>query len=381
MKNIRLIFISNIKRNRGVVILSVLGGFILCFFIFFIGSYAADSLKSKIKIGIIDYDDSILSENFKSYLVRDLDYELIEHHSFDYLSKLLIDKDISVIIEIPEGFYEKFASGGVEKIIITSTDDFENAAFTEAYMNSYLASVHMLSVSSGGNEEAFTRYLDEYGQSKNPVRKAMAFDTEPKKFKEKEGFRNSVGFYLMIAFALAMVISFIIADDRRTGIYNRIAVTPVKAVHYIAGNSIFGFFLLLVETLIYCGYLAAADLNIGFPVYKLFLLMMLFSCFVTCFIIDASLLIKSKSGLTVLIMGFNNVGTILGGAYFALDRAPENLQNLARILPQFWITDAINKLVDNPGADILYNVIILTLFTVLAFLIGAVLFSQNYKRG
>jgi len=381
MKNIWLIIKSDIKRNHMAVMLSVFGGLVLCLFMYFIGNFAAGSALSKIKIGLIDYDKSILSENFKSYLTRELNSELIENDNFEHLSKLLIDKDISVIIEIPKSFYEKFVGGEVEKLIITSTDDFENAAFTEAYMNSYLSSVHMLSKSSEGDEEIFVRYLSEYDKLNIPVYKEEILSGDSKKYMEREGFRYSIGFYLMIAFSLAMVVSFIIADDRKKGIYNRIAITPVKAVHYIAGNSIFGFFLLLIESFIFCGFLAVLDADIGIPLYQIFLLMTLFSFFVTCFVIDASIMIKSKSGLTMLIMGFNNVGAILGGAYFTLELAPKNLQNIARILPQFWITDAINKLLDNPAADISYNVIILLLFTLLTFLIGAVLFSQNYKRG
>lgn len=381
MKNIWLLIKSNIKQNRGVVLLSVLGGLALCFILYFMGNYTADVFLSKSKIGVMDFDNSLLSENFKSYLTGELDYELIEHDSYDYLSKLLIDKDISVIIEIPNGFYDKFALGEFEKITITSTDDFENAAFIEAYMNSYLAAIRMLSLSSDGDNEAFIRFLTEYDQNKNPIYKAKAFNFDVKQFKEKQGFRYNIGFYLMMVFALAMVISYIIVDDRHTGVYNRIALTPVKSIQYIAGNSIFGFSLMLVETIIYCGFIAIMNINIGFPIYKLFLLCLLFSIFITCFVIAISLVIKTKNGITMLVMSFNTVGTILGGAFFPLDLAPENLQNLARILPHYWITDALSKLIDNPGADISSNIIILILFTLLAFLIGVVLFSQNYKRG
>lgn len=83
----------------------------------------------------------------------------------------------------------------------------------------------------------------------------------------------------------------------------------------------------------------------------------------------------------MIIFSFNTIGTLIGGAYFALELAPETLRNFARIMPQFWITDALYELMDNRAADIGPNVLILALFTLLAFLVGAVLFSQNYKRG
>lgn len=386
MKNILLLIKLNTYRNRMAILLSAFSGVILCVILYLMGNYFMDRNLSRIHIGVMDYDNSILSGDFKSYLSNELDYEIIEHGSYDYLSELLIEKEISSIIEIPSDFYESFASGRDGNIIITSTDDYENSAFLEVNMNSYLSGIRLLSVSAHsahaqGDKEAFDRHITEYKEVEIPVTKISAFTMDLGQFKQKEGFRNTIGFFLMIVFALGMVLSFMIIDDKSTGVYNRITVTPVKPVQYIAGNSIFGFLLLLIEVIIYCGYIAVMDIHIGFPVYKLFLLMMLLSFFIICFIVDVSILIRSKSGISALVMGFSTVGAILGGAYFPLDRSPQSLQNLARVLPQFWFMDALRKLIDNPAADITPDIIILVLFSVLAFLIGAVLFSQNYKKG
>lgn len=380
MKNICHLIKSNLLRNRIAILLSVFSGVLLSLLIYLMGQYVSNATLSKIEIGVLDYDNSILSKDFKSYLSEELDYKLIEHDSYDYLSGLLIDKNISSIIEIPSGFYNTFASGNDGNIVITSTDDFENAAFLEAYMNSYLAGIKLLSISAEGEQEAFDRLLAEYKEVEIPINKAMAFDLDLEQFRQKEGFRNTIGFFLQIVFALGLIFSFMIIDDRKNGVYNRITVTPVKPVHYIAGNSIFGFILLMTEVLIYCAYIAIMDIDNGFPVYKLLCLMLLLSLFVTCFVVGASILIKSKSGMMVLIMAYSTIGSILGGGYFLIEMAPEKLQKLARILPQFWFMDALNKLMDNADANISSNIIIMALFTVLAFLLGAVMFSQNYKR-
>ena len=381
MKNIILLVKSNIKRNRVGILLSVFSGVVLSLLIYLMGQFVGSVALSKIEIGVMDYDKSILSTDFKSYLSEELDYKLVEHESYDYLSELLIDKSISSIIEIPDGFYDMFASGQDGNITITSTDDFENAAFLEAYMNSYLAGVKLLSINAKGDQRAFDRLITEYKEVEIPISKSKAFDMDLEQFRQREGFRNTIGFFLQIMFALGVVLSFMILDDRATGVYNRITVTPVKPVHYIAGNSIFGFILLMIEVVIYCGYIAIKDVDIGFPVYKLFILMLLLSLFITCFLVGASILIKSKSGITVVIMGYSTIGSILGGAYFPIDMSPEVLQNIARILPQFWFMDAVTKLMNNPMTDISSNIIIIVLFTVLAFLVGAVSFSQNNKRG
>ncbi len=381
MKNTCMLVKSYLKRNRLAVILSIICGLLLCFLIFLMGSFVEDVLLSKHQVGVMDYDNSILSKDFKSYLTEELNYELIEHDSYDYLSEMLIDKSISSIIEIPEGFYDTFASGRDGNIIITSTDDFENAAFLEAYMNSYLAGIRLLSVSAEGSSDVFDRHLKDYKDVEIPISRAKAYDLDLVKFRQNEGFRNTIGFFLMIIFPLGMILSFMIIDDRANGIYNRITITTVKPVQYIAGNCIFGLILSFIMVSIYCGYLTYIDIDIGFPIYKLFILMIILSFFTICFVVGASILIRSRSGVLALIMGYSTIGAILGGAYFPIDMAPESLQNLARVLPQFWFMDTVRKLMNNPMADVSSNLIILLLFTILAFLIGAVLFSQNYKKG
>ncbi|HHT87888.1 MAG TPA: ABC transporter permease [Clostridiales bacterium] len=380
MKNAFILIKSYFVRNRLAALLSVVSGVALCFLIYLMGGFVKDASLSKNGIGVIDYDNSILSADFKSYLADELDYELIEHDSYDYLTELLIDKSISSIIEIPEGFYDTFASGKDGNIIATYTDDFENAAFLEAYINSYLSGIRMLSVGATGEQNTFNTLLTEYKEMNTSIFKAKAYELDIEKFSQKEGFRNTIGFFLQIIFALGMIISFVIIDDRISGIYNRITITPVKPVQYIAGISVFGFILSMIMCAIYCGFIEVVGIDIGFPIYKLFLLMMLLSFFIICFVVDASLLIMSKSGVLSLIMGYSTLGAILGGAYFPIDFAPESFQSMAKVLPQFWFMDTVRKLLDNPLADVTYNVVILCLFSILAFLIGAVLFSQNYKN-
>jgi ABC-2 type transport system permease protein len=197
--------------------------------------------------------------------------------------------------------------------------------------------------------------------------------------KEKEGFNNSIGFFLMIIFGLSIVISFIVLDDRLSGVFNRIKISPVKPVQYIIGTGIFGLVLCLAEVLIYCGFIRIAGYNIGFNLGLLVFMMVLFSLFTVCFAIAIALSLKTKGALTAANTGFSTIGCILGGAYFPLDLAPKSLQNLAKILPQYWFMDTFRTIQADKAANIAPNIIILILFTLLTFLIGAVLFSQNSK--
>ena len=89
------------KKNYIAIVLAVLSGAILCFIFYAIGNLSADQTLSKIKVGVLDEDESFLSEDFKHYLENQLNYEILERIPTRSCQEL-IEKDISVIIEIPK---------------------------------------------------------------------------------------------------------------------------------------------------------------------------------------------------------------------------------------------------------------------------------------
>ena len=379
MKNVLLITMTNIKRNKFSLFLSLLGGVILCFLLAAMGNLAADIRLSKIHIGLIDQDQSKLSADFKAYLTQELDYELISDLTYEELSVQLIEKKISVIIEIPEGFYEMAAIGILKDLTVTSLDDYENAAFLQANLNSYMQSIRMLSKGADGEKDLFDRLLADYEREGIPISQTAAQFLDTKLLKDKEGFINSIGFYLMLVFGLSVIISFQVVEDFLSGVFHRVKTSPVKPVQYILGSGIFGMIICGLEIVVYCSYIRLADIQIGFPLGLLVAMMLLYSMFTVCFAIVIALWVKSKAAVGAASTGFSTLGCILGGAYFPLDLAPQSLQNLARILPQYWFMETFKALQADRSANVWPNFIILALFTLLTFLSGAVMFAQANK--
>lgn len=379
MKNIILLTKTSIRRNKVAVFLSVIGAVMLCMILYSMGDMVTSGKLADISVGVIDHDNSALSTDFKEYLTEKLHYKIIENYTFDELSAELIDKDISVIIEIPEDFYEKYASGERESIVVTSLDDYENAAFIQVYINNYLGSISILSQGAAGDRSTFDRLLEENDKNDIAISQTAATQIDRREMENREGFINSVGFYLMFIFSISVLLAFMVLDDRNNGVYNRIQVTPVKPFQYIVGTGVFGLFLCFLQIALYCGYIFFMDIQTGIPTYLLLLIMALFSIFTVSFSLAIAVVMNSKNAMTSIVIGFSTVGCILGGAYFPIDMAPKTLQNLARILPQYWFMDAFRSLQADAAANVLPNITILTLFSVLSLLIGAVMFSQNYK--
>lgn len=377
MKNIWLLMKTNIKRNVLALLITCISAGMLCLILYFMGELTTDE---KITLGVIDYDKSILSEDFKSYLTEQLDYSVMEDYPYDELATELLDKNISAIIEIPDNFYEEYASGRQGKLIVTSTQDYENAAFLEIYMNSYLNSILILAQGAQGEEESFRHLLTEYDKGEIKLSQTSALEMDETKQKQSEGFIYSIGFYLMIIFGLSLIIAFMLVDDRSSGVFHRIQATPVKPIEYIIGSGIFGLLLCGVQIGLYTLFVVIMKLHIGVPIWSLVLMMGLYALFTICFTLAISLAFPSKNAVSSILIGFSTFGCIIGGAYFPLDMAPESLQKFSKIVPQYWFMDALRNLQNDITANITPNIIVISLYSILFLLIGAVLFAQNYKQ-
>lgn len=376
MRNIWLLVLSGIRQNRIAIAASIISGFCLIVLMNTFGNMNEDYVLSKVRVGLIDQDNSVLSQSFKDYLSNELEYELVEN-DYERLSRELIDKDISVIIKIPEGFQRLAASGDIPDMALISLNDYENAAFISAYVNSYMSSIDMLNLGAGGDEKQFINLFESYKEKDTPVALHRAVYRDIDAFKTREGFVSTLGFYLQFVFAVNIFLAYMIIDDRLNGVFSRIKAAPVRASHYILGAGIFGFILCAFEIGIYCAYLMIWNVDIGIPHGSFLHVTLLFSLFTVCFTISVSLVIKSKAALMAVIIGFSNIGAVLGGGYFPLDKAPENLMSIAKLLPQYWFVDTFTQLRADPQTNIYMNIVILGLFTVLTFLSGAVIYSHN----
>lgn len=379
MKNIWFITKTNIKRNPIAILIAVLSAIALCLIMYFLGKVSTDSEIGKISVGILDYDKSTLSEDFKVYLSERLEYKLLENYTYEELSTELIDKNISVIIEIPENFQASYIKEEPLKLIVTSLDDYENAAFTELYMNNYLSSIELLAGGAKGDEQNFIKLLEDYDKDAITLTQTSAEIIDKETLMGETGFINSIGFYLMIIFASSVILSYMVLDDRLMGVFNRIQAAPVKPIHYILGTGVFGMLNCLLQIGLYIGYIYIRDIKIGVPIWTVLLFMIIFAVFTVSFSLLIAMAVKSKNAITSIIIGFSTIGCILGGAYFPIDMSPKTLQNLARIFPQFWFMEAFRGLQLDLSTNILPNISILTLFAVLSILLGAVLFAQNYR--
>ena len=387
MKNILLLIRNSIQRNKVTVFSACICAISLSLIMALFGNIQGDDTISHIQIGLIDYDNTELSADFKSYLKDTLDMVLIEDQTYDELSKTLINRRISVIVEVPSNFEKAAVSGQPEDLITTSLSDFENAAFVDAYLNSYMSSISILSVGAAGDRDVFHDLLLESENRQISVNSTAVPKLEGALAEEgmvfiddsvyADSFVPSMGFYVMFGFFFSISIAFMVFDDRSSGIFQRIQSTPVTSVQYITGSTLFGVINGLLIIGLFFAYLFLSKTEIGVPYGSSILLMALMMLFMVGFALMLALLLKSKSAVLTVIFAYSTIASLIGGAWFPIEFGPDSLQKLAKITPNYWFMDAFNKMQENSGASIVSNIVVLVLFIVLVYLVSAIRFTQN----
>lgn len=376
MRKIILIFQNSILRNKLAIAL-VIAAAALTSFIFY-GRANADGTvfaEDQISVGVVDNDNSALSENLGNYLTSSLEMEVIPD-DYDSLSTLLINKQISAIIEVPQGFESSSISGAPKKLEITTLDDYENSAFIEAYINSYMRGVSVISQAADGSAETFTKMLSSQ-KSPNTVTLAEANSQTDKRVQTTDAYNLSVGFMLMIISGITVVIANQILVDRQLGTFDRMKCSSLKSSEYVIGISLFGVLCCTAANLLFnlFAYSVGGEMPVPFGIS--FWATELFMVFSVGIAMLFALLVNEQRSLMTIGVGYATIGSMLGGAWFPIEINMGFVGSIAKIFPQYWLMDLLRKYPDDPNFNVLPNVCILALSAVLVYLVSAVIFTRK----
>lgn len=362
-----------------LIIISLICGLLLCGLNIMINNMM-DNQISSISIGLYDKDDSVSSAELKRYMEDELNMDVVLESDIDYLNSELIEKHISAIIEVPEGFEKNILDGKTRPLEMTYADDYENSVFLEGYLTSYVDSVEMLALPAEGNSTKYYKLIDENKSEKMNVKvESVDKDVKAKKA-EKTGLDLTLGFFLMVSFILALGFSSMIFTDRVEGTFNRIRVTSVNTVQYVIGmclSSIVCSMMIIIPFFIYLGIFGTV---LDIPVMTMIFLCLVYSLIVVAISLFMAMLLNTKNSIMAAVVGFTTVTCILGGAFFPLDLSPEFMQQLAQITPQYWFMDSIRVLLDDPDGSWWMNGLILTMFAALFFVLTGARFASTKPR-
>lgn len=376
MRKILLIFQNSILRNKLAIALAISAAALMSFI--FYGKTNADAgvyTEDTVSVGIVDSDNSALSENLGKYFTDSLGMEAI-YENYDILSTRLIDRQISAIIEVPRGFESSAISGTPEKLEKTTLDDYANSAFIEAYINSYMRGVSVISQAADNNAETFSKMLSSQ-KAPNTVTLAEANSQTDKRVKTADAYDLSVGFMLMVISGITVFISNQILVDRQLGTLDRMKCSSLKSSEYVIGISLFGVLCCTAANLLFNLFAYSIGGEMPVPLWIALGANELFMLFSVGLAMLFALLVNDQRSLMTIGVGYATIGSMLGGAWFPIELELGFVSNIAKIFPQYWLMDLLRKYPDDPNFNVLPNVCILALSSVLVYLVSAVIFTRK----
>lgn len=376
MRNIILIFRQNVLRNRLMLALALIAGLITGGMFIFLTNQEKEERIDAIDVGILDYDNSPLSAGIKSYLSDTLEMGVTESDDYDYLADRLLNTDISAIIEIPQGSFDKALNGNSDKLVITTLNDYANAAFIEAYLNSYMQGITLFSKTADGNAEVFSELLGSDNSFGN-VSVSDTYGASNEIHRAKEAFTATIGFFLMLLVALTLFLSSNILSDKQLGTYRRMQCSSLKPWEYIVGTALFGIISFSAMLALFMLFPIMSGTDIGVSYGLAFLGGELFVLFSVGIAIVFALCFRSNQTLYTVVCGFTTIESMLGGAWFPIDANLGFLSSLAKVFPMYWYMEMLREIPENPGYNWIPNICILALSALLVYLVSAVIFTRK----
>lgn len=360
-----------------MALLALLGACVLCFLYQSGRRMENNVLADSIPVGILDRDQSSLSADLISFMPKYLHMDILQSDSYDELADALLDAEISVIVEIPQGMEQEMLEGKKPKLTMTHLEDYANKAFTENYLNIYMNRAAILAAGAGQDKEAFRLLLE---QAKNNTLTVQTVDREgydKEAERDKFGVELVIGLSLMLICLLTMFMGMLILEDKDLGIFRRLQASPVKAFHYILGQTLCGFSISALFIGILLLYLKATGSRTGIPLWLLTVICLLYVLFSVGFSLMVSFLTKSRVVMMTATVGFSTLTSILGGAWFSLADELGGLEKLSLLTPHYWIMETIRGMQSDGSYDYFPALAVLVLFTVLVFLITAVVYNRR----
>lgn len=381
MKKTFLLFANNLRRSRGITFAAILGGIALC--LIFNTMISIITSYDSVPVGLLAQEETPVSEDLRQYLTQELGMTITEGESREELSNTLVERRIAAIIEIPEGYQAALLDGEPKAILVSFLDDYANGMFIRSYLESYTSSLTTLSLGAQGQPAELATLLEETRKNSPTIETSRMEMSSLLEEKQQDAFQQVIGFYMVFSFLLGFGVSFQIFDDRKGGVYGRVKVSSVRSIQYVLSLCLVGLLNSLLLLGIFFIYLLVTGSVIGIALFIPLLLALLFSMFVVGLSLLLALYLNSRNAIVAGIIGISTIMSLLGGAYFPINTAPEFMQKLARLTPHYWMADAIRRLQVDPTASWWLNALILALFALICFVLAGVRFvsSQGKKPG
>ena len=368
MRNIMLIFKNTYKNNKVILLAALAIGLIAVSVFYGINQSNVELLvERKVSIGIIDDDNSFLSQELQRYLEEELNVALVTGSEKE-LNKQLLNYHISVIIEVPKGFYDSLYGDAPLSITLETLNDFENSIFIENDINSYVSMVQTIIHSSGDKSQVEEILKTDSSEISFEVSALGSDDTGV------SAIFLIHGILVMFLGIICVFISNDIYRDKTNMVYHRLKTSNLSPFAYISGQALFGYLICLIPVVMALSFIYMSG-DTTTPIWLLGIAYLLYSIFVVGFAILIGIVSKSKSTCGLVATTFYTITAMVGGAWFPIEDIGGILSKLAYFSPAYWVISiAIEEL------SYMMNIIVLVLINIFVYLTCIVLFKSKERN-
>lgn len=332
------------------------------------------SSNRTVSIGINDNDKSYMTSDLVKFINKTENFKVSMVDQNEINDKIVGGK-LDCVISIPTGFTDSVIAKDPKQIGIYSIKGDVSTAWIKSYADIYIRSLVDIAIAADSNKDLFEKTYMSYRQDDISLDEKLIENESNAKSKSV----LNVGYLLIFIMLGANMTSEIILKDQRNRTFNRICTAPVKPIHYIIGNLMSNFLIILMQ-IIFVIFVAIKILKMT-AYANVFSIVAILICFgLTSIAISMMVVSFSKSSnqsniLSTLIL---TPTCMLGGCFWPLSIMPQFVQNISNFTPQKWTIEAVSKLQAGGNFNqILANIGIILIFALIFIVIALINFSRR----
>ncbi len=333
-----------------------------------IGMFILFSLdgNDKMNIAVVDLDNTVLSrsviksiENTNGFNIIDTPQELLEKH--------IADRYFSFGYVIPKGFEKTILSGSNPNIDVVSIDINTGTSWIKEITNFHIDNLKAVAKASGYQKREMFAMLDSIQKGAVSINAVYVNDES----KVKSATVRTFGNYMIFLMITTFLIAFKILEEKRSGTFARIGMSPVHPKSYTFANILANLIVVMVQVGLV---MLALKFLLGIEFFAspliIYLVLIIFAlCGISLGVLIAAF--SKNSTMAGALMGMVvSPSCALAGCFWPIEFMPGYMQKISYITPQRWTLDAIELIQKNNSfVEILPNLIVVLSFTFLFFLV------------
>ena len=357
--------LKRIFRKRTNIIFMIVVPILLNIFLI-----SVSTREARYNVGILNKDSSVFTQDFISRLEKTCHVELLTGE--DDIKSMILNKSVDCAFAFETGFTDGMIFGKDVSVKSYTLGETNIARPVQMFIASYISASKDIAKAAHGNADLFYKGMNEYHKNE--------YATEYKDFaagsaKEVGKAVSSLGY---IAFGMVFLLAFstaLILEDKLSGVYDRVAITPLKRSSYFIEHMLGSFIVAAIQIVILINNLPKI-VNVSFGSDAQGEEVILICCVFAIVCISIGVLI-SRYSKNMLMAGalatlVNLPLLMLGGCLWPREIMPEYIRKIGDFMPTTWFLKAGEAVLYGKGImaamnEIVYMLLLAAFLLVLSF--------------